>query len=372
LTAAKTGGARRPINLALQGGGAHGAFTWGVLDRLLDSDCVDLTGGWISGTSAGAINAAALASGLAVDGREGARATLNALWGGIAERAMPDLARLNPLLAGSIAGLGRGGTLGRLTRLFSPYELNPLKIDPLRDVLAGTIDFARVARAPGPELLIAATDVASGQARLFRRAELSLEVLLASACLPTLHHAVEIEGRHYWDGGFSANPELIALAAESPIQDTLIVQLAPLARDGVPRAASEIAHHVSHMTFTRPYIAQLETIARLQSGAAARPAGWLNRWRRIPPDTEGRIAAHRFHLIEAGRFTGALRPESIGTPDATLFAYLFHAGRETAAKWLEREAPRVGTCDTADFAGRLAALRARAAPQAANDEAAAG
>ena len=142
------------------------------------------------------------------------------MWTGIAKAAAPDLLRLNPLLA----GMQRSGALSRIATLFSPYDFNPLGFDPLRRVLEATVDFALLRTTKGPELLIAATDIASGRARLFRRAELTVEAVLASACLPTVHHAVAIEGRAYWDGGFSANPELLTLARESPVADTLIVQ----------------------------------------------------------------------------------------------------------------------------------------------------
>ena len=189
-------------------------------------------------------------------GPERARARLAEVWTGIAKAAAPDLLRLNPLLA----GMQRSGALSRIATLFSPYDFNPLGFDPLRRVLEATVDFALLRTTKGPELLIAATDIASGRARLFRRAELTVEAVLASACLPTVHHAVAIEGRAYWDGGFSANPELLTLARESPVSDTLIVQLSPLSIPHRPTSARDIAAHVAHVTFNQPYVRDLDEI----------------------------------------------------------------------------------------------------------------
>ncbi|MBS0242198.1 MAG: patatin-like phospholipase family protein, partial [Proteobacteria bacterium] len=236
------------INLALQGGGAHGAFTWGVLDRLLDEP--DLEFGWISGTSAGAVNAVAFADGLAEHGRAGARDRLRAVWEAVIEAGVPDLLRLNPFLY----GMSRSSAVGQVASMFSPYEFNPLGFDPMRKLLEGRIDFERLRKFEGIELLIAATDVATARPRLFRRAEMTVEAVLASACLPQVHHAVEIEGRAYWDGGFSSNPDLVTLASESPVGDTLLVLLNPIEKSGASRSAREIAADVSRVTFTQPLV----------------------------------------------------------------------------------------------------------------------
>ena len=198
----------RRLNLALQGGGAHGAFTWGVLDRLLDEADIEI--GWISGSSAGAINAVAMAAGLADGGRAGGRARLRAVWDAVIDSGVPELLRLNPFLA----GLSRSQTMGQIGSMFSPYDFNPMGFDPLRKLLEAHIDFAKLRKLPGPELLIAATDVATGRARHFRRHELTIEAVLASTCLPQVHHTIEIDGRAYWDGGYSANPDLVTGATE--------------------------------------------------------------------------------------------------------------------------------------------------------------
>src|SRR5262245_37261122 len=222
------------LNLALEGGGAHGAFTWGVLDRLLEDEALDI--GWISATSAGAVNAVALAAGLVEDGRPGARAKLRAVWEAVAKAGVPDLMRLNPWLA----SISRSNTLAQVAQLFSPYDLNPLGFDPLRKLIEAHVDFSTLRTSSGPELLIAATDIATGRARLFHRREITVEAVLASACLPTLHHAVSIDGRAYWDGGFSANPDLLTLGRENTVGDTLIVKLTPLASEGEPTSTRKI------------------------------------------------------------------------------------------------------------------------------------
>ena len=241
------------LNLALQGGGAHGAFTWGVLDRLLEEE--QLKFGWISATSAGAVNAAALAAGMAEGGREAARAKLRALWEGVHQAGVPDFLRLNPFLY----SLSRSSQMAQVASLWSPYEFNPLGFDPLRRLLTSLIDFESVQKGP-IELLIAATEVATGRARLFRRAGLTVDAILASACLPTMHHAVVIDGVAYWDGGFSANPDLVTLAMESPVADTLIVQLNPLVRQGHPTGAREITGQVNRLTFNAPLLRDVEII----------------------------------------------------------------------------------------------------------------
>ena len=330
-----SGKKRRAINLALQGGGVHGAFTWGVLDRLLEGDS-NLNFSWISATSAGAVNAAALVSGLAEDGPAGARRTLRAVWEAVQEAGVPDLMRFYPFLR----SLGRQ-PLGSVTQMWSPYDFNPLGFDPLRRILEAQIDFEQVRKFASIELLIAATDIETGSKRLFRRSELTVEAVLASACLPTLHPAVEIDGRAYWDGGFSANPDLVTLAAESPVGDTLLVLLNPVEQPGIPRTAREIASEVNRITFSQPLRRDVELI----EAARSIPSRW---WRRARTEGE-RIGRHRFHLVEAGNHTAMLPVESKVQPDRTVISRLFLAGAAEAGKWLERHGDKVGRSETVDL-----------------------
>jgi NTE family protein len=326
------------INLALQGGGAHGAFTWGVIDRLLDESDIEFA--WISATSAGAVNAVALACGLAEGGKAGARDRLRSVWEAVHEAGVPDLLRLNPFLY----GMSRSAPMGQVASLFSPYEFNPLGFDPLRRLLTSHIDFDRLRAFAGIELLIAATDLATGRARLFRRREMSVEAVLASACLPTVHHAVEIDGRAYWDGGFSANPDIVTLAAESPVADTLIVQINPITKPGVSRGAREIAFDVNRITFNQPLLRDVELIeaARETESSRFRRQGRLTR-----------LARHRFHLIEAGRYTAALSPETKLRPDRELLSFLYNAGRSETHKWLDRSLKAVGYRATVDLKSKF-------------------
>ena len=327
----------KQLNLALEGGGAHGAFTWGVLDRLLEDETLTLS--WISGTSAGAVNAVAVTAGLADGGPSEARARLKSVWEAVAKAGVPDLLRNNPWFA----GISRSATLAQVASMFSPYDFNPLGFDPLRKLLESHVDFAKLRTTAGPELLIAATDVATGRARLFRRSEVSVEAVLASACLPTIHHAVSIEGRAYWDGGFSSNPDLVTLGRESPVADTLIVKLNPLDRNGVPTSAREITARINQITFSQPMLRDIELIETVRRMKRRFVRVGLN-------NADARLARHRFHLIEAGRFTVALSPESKALPDLQLLIYLYEAGRSEAAKWLDRHGNDIGRRETVDLA----------------------
>ena len=332
----------RQINLALQGGGAHGAFTWGVLDRLLEEE--SLAFGWISGTSAGAVNAVAFAAGLAEGGREGARAKLREVWEGVHKAGVPDLLRLNPFLF----GFSNATTLAQVTSLLSPYDFNPLGFDPLRTLLSETIDFDVVRDKAPVELVIAATEVATGRPRLFRRADISLEAVLASACLPTLHRTVEIDGAGYWDGGFSKNPDLITVASDSPVRDTLIVQINPLMRRELPKGVREIAGAVNRLTFNAPLLRDIEFILAVRE---------TTRGRRYFGGIGGgqymALAQHRFHMIEAGRYTSSLSDDSKMKPDLGLLTYLHSAGRTQAHKWLAQNLAAVGKRETVDLAARF-------------------
>jgi len=348
---------RQRLNLALEGGGAHGAFTWGVLDRLLEEDALEF--GWISATSAGAVNAVALAAGLTEGDRASARAKLRAVWEAVAKAGVPDLMRINPFLA----GMSRSNALAQVASLFSPYDFNPLGFDPFRKLLETHVDFPKLRTSRGSELLVAATDVATGRPRLFRRKEISVEAVLASACLPTLHHAVTIDGHAYWDGGFSANPDLLTLARESPVGDTLIVKLNPHEARGVPMTAREITARVNSITFNQPMLRDVEIIETVRA--------LYSRWSRTN-NGDARLARHRFHLIEAGRFTSALAPESKAKPELELLVYLHGAGRSETEKWLARCRRSIGWKSTVDLAKHFlahpegtAAASTPSAPEAA-------
>jgi NTE family protein len=217
-----------PLAIALQGGGAYGAFTWGVLDRLLREE--DVYPNAFSGASAGAVNAVLAAWGLLQGGREGARAALGRFWTEVGQKAL-----LSPM-----ALPGADLHVDLWTRLFSPYQFNPLNLNPLRDLLGSMIDFEALRHSGEIAMFISATDVVTGEPRIFRESELSLDVLMASTCLPHLSQAVEIDGRRYWDGGLSANPPILPMVLETPCRTLLVVKLTPDEEPNLPVAASDI------------------------------------------------------------------------------------------------------------------------------------
>ncbi|HYG88281.1 MAG TPA: patatin-like phospholipase family protein [Azospirillum sp.] len=256
------------VDLALQGGGAHGAFTWGVLDRLLEETWLRIDG--ISGTSAGAMNAAVLADGYVEGGADGARAALETFWHKVSKAALFSPFRRSPL----DLLLGRWTldhspvfiALDLMARLFSPYDLNPKGFNPLRDILAESIHFERLTRGP-IKLFVTATNVRTGEGRIFRNHEVTPEVLLASACLPTMFHAVEIEGEPYWDGGYSGNPTITPLVRECTSQDTILVQINPVERFGTPRTARDIVSRLNEVSFNAVLLKELRMMALLRQVA---------------------------------------------------------------------------------------------------------
>ena len=253
----------RRLSLALQGGGSFGAFTWGALDQLLDEP--EITFDAISGVSAGAVNAVLLASGLMEGGRDAAKARLERFW-----KRMSRAAALTPSAA--LAGL----SLGLMTRALSPYLFNPFNLNPLRDALSDEVDFERLRRHSPARLLIGATRVSDGALRVFSTGEVSVDVVLASACLPLIHHAIEIDGEPYWDGGYSANPPLIPLVLASKAAHLLIVQVTPTKSARLPTSPGDIAKRLEQIHFNATLNAEL---AALKHGMIVGAAPKLRRLR---------------------------------------------------------------------------------------------
>src|SRR5262249_53426208 len=274
------------VDFALQGGGAHGAFTWGVLDRLLEEPWLRIDG--ISGTSAGAMNAAVLVDGHADDGADGARVALEDFWRRGSRAALLSPLRRTPL----DVLLGRWTVdhspvfvaMDLMARLFSPYDLSPGGANPLRDILAEIVHFDRLAKAP-IKLFVTATNVRTGRGRVFRNNEITPNVLLASACLPTLFQAVEVRGEYYWDGGYSGNPTMTPLVRECSSSDTILVPINPVERPGVPRSARDILDRLNEVSFNAVLLKELRMIALLRQVAQ-------------PGDTEGaKWAGMRIHMV---------------------------------------------------------------------------
>jgi NTE family protein len=320
------------LSLALQGGGAHGAFTWGVLDALLERG-VRIAAA--SGASAGAINAVVLAHGLNEGGPDSARAALRRFWQTVSERVPPlwhvpgDPPQLAPAARVWLAW----------SRWLSPSQLNPLNLNPLRDVLATQIDFGRLRATPGTALFVAATEVARGRLTLVRRRELTLDAVLASAALPQVSHGVVLDGRTHWDGAFSANPPLWPLVREVGCDDLLLVTLSALGDTAEPVGAQAIAARVAEIAFTAPFLREARWLAELQADAQAR---W---WK---AGIERRLARLRWHLIDADDALAALPGSTRLVPDRAFIERLFDAGRERAMRWVEGDGRSLGSRSSID------------------------
>ncbi|MCI4660291.1 MAG: patatin-like phospholipase family protein [Neomegalonema sp.] len=337
---------RQRICLALQGGGAHGAFTWGVLDRLLEEEWLDIEG--VSATSAGAMNGAMLTTGLKSGGREEAQHQLRVFWermrdlsplnqppwsfwtGMLSDRGMPNLFGVHPgYLAGEV-----------VSRLFSPYQFNPANINPLRDALSEMVDFSKVCREDDPRLFVCATDVRSGRAKVFQGDEISTDALLASACLPTLFQAVRIDGRDYWDGGYTGNPPIWPLIYFCQTEDVVIVHINPIVRQETPTTPDGIFNRMNEIAFNSNLLGEMraiDTVARLVE------EGHL-------PDT--RYKKMRIHAIADEETMRMLGAASKLNPAWTILQELHEAGRDAAARWLEADAAKLGDRSSVDIRER--------------------
>ncbi|KAA3649316.1 MAG: patatin-like phospholipase family protein [Proteobacteria bacterium] len=336
---------RKTISLALQGGGAHGAFTWGVLDYLLEVGHLDFDA--VSGTSAGAMNAAVLAQGLMAGGREGARKALAAFWRAVASSVPFDV---------TVRTLdGHSGTLAPAMKMmlmwanfFSPYELNPFDHNPLRDVVTKQIDFDRLRHASPLRLFIAATEANTGRLRLFREHELTADALLASACLPSVHHSIEIDGEHYWDGGFAANPAVSPLFYHGRSRDILLVLINPMRHSKTPRSADEIRTRSMVLGFSANFLREMRMFAHAREFAAQQP--WWSRGR-----LERRLLSTNFHLIEASEVMSRLSAESKLSPSGSFLQLLHDLGRERARQWHAESGHHVGERPSVEVAGLFGA-----------------
>jgi NTE family protein len=331
---------RKRIDLALQGGGAHGAFTWGVLDRLLEDERIEIDA--VSGTSAGAMNAVVLADGLMAGGRSQAREALRRFWSRVSNAATAG----SPLVALFRDWPGMDSQLAWyadwVSRTFSPYQFNPLGINPLRDIVAAEVDFDRVRACDRMRLFVSATNVRTGQLREFRQHEMSVDAVMASACLPTIYRAVEIDGEAYWDGGYVGNPSLLPLIAESPAHDLLLVQINPSCRDEVPTTPQQIADRVNEVTFNGSLVKELRSIALLKQ---------LLRAEGMPPRMpEGslfaQIDALRLHRIDAERELAKLSADSRMNAAWPFILRLHGIGRDAADAWLRDNFTHLGRRST--------------------------
>ena len=335
---------RRTLNLALQGGGAHGAFTWGVLDALLQDARFDYEG--LSGTSAGALNAALFAHGWLEGGqsdpREGAREALSRFWTAVASQVPFEWFTQGN--GETIALSPAGKLLMYWTGHFSPSQLNPLDLNPLRDLINKHIDVERLRAACPFKLFIAATQANSGKLRVFRETELSTDVLLASACLPKVHRPVEIDGEPYWDGGYSANPAVFPLFYDCDSRDVLLVLLSPLKHQTTPSTQEEINHRAMELAFSANFMREMRMFvhaARFASEGLL-PFGGLGR-------LERRLLKMRFHMIDSQDLASLQRTETKMISHGPFLELLHDQGRDRALAWLAEHGQGVGQRGTVNL-----------------------
>lgn len=333
------------LNLALQGGGSHGAFTWGVLDALLEDGRIGLEG--LSGTSAGAMNAVALASGWAReeaagrDPREGAREKLAGIWYRIS--ALGSLGTLHQqfmrmLWGGLPPELSPGNFIGNAWRgLLSPYQSNPLDINPLRTMLEEEIDFGAIAANRTLKVFVSATHVNTGKAVVFTGRQLDARAVLASACLPMLFQAVEIDGQAYWDGGYSVNPALSPLIKECRTADLVLVQINPLSREQTPKSSADILDRINELTFNASLLTQMRAI------------DFVNRLLEEGAVSHARCKIVRVHRIEGGPALESFPTSTRVSADGAMINKLFDAGRAAAHEWLARHFEAIGNHGTVDI-----------------------
>lgn len=342
----KTTSSRRPISLALQGGGAHGAFQWGVLDRLLEADVLDIRA--VTAASAGAMNAAALVTGLDRGGAKEARAALDLLWREVnqsggrnvfgdssiwSDALTPDWVRDNPFWRSAQT----------VAMSMSPYQFNPFNLNPLKRVLDTVVDFEALRRSD-IQIMVSTTKVREGRARIFHNSEMSADVLLASACLPHLFQAVEIDGEPYWDGGYLANPPLWPLFYADTPDDILLLPLNPFRRDEPPRAAGEIMDRLNEIVFNAPLVAELRAVAFVQDLIAQG---------RLKPDGKDGYRRLLMHAIEADDHLSGLALGSKFNTEWTFLNDLKQRGRDAAEAWLGSCLPLVGERASVDLKARF-------------------
>ncbi len=336
-------GGKKKINLALQGGGAHGAFTWGVLDQILDDGRLAIEG--ISGASAGAVNAVMLADGLARGGPEEAKKRLADFWraaslgGDLPPLQRAVVERLFSFLP--LEGSPMAAWLDALARYLSPYDLNPLNINPLKELIERFVDFAAVRDCTQLALFVSATNVHTGRLRIFSREKITADVIMASACLPFLFHAVEIDGEPYWDGGYLANPAIFPFFSSTESEDVLLVQINPLERHAVPTSRKDIMNRINEITFNSSLMSEfraIEFVDRLiDQGKLVRGTG-SGQYRRMN--------VHRIVLDRMGRHLNA---DTKLSNDYDFFEALRASGRRAAHRFLEAHFDDLGRRSTFDL-----------------------
>ncbi|MEQ8481714.1 MAG: patatin-like phospholipase family protein [Hoeflea sp.] len=337
------------INLALQGGGAHGAFSWGVIDRLLDEPDIGFEG--ISGTSAGAVNAVVLAHGLMQDGRRGGQAALEDFWrrssrtGSVWSPPRPQ--DVSPIPGLGMLSAAAYSVFDTLTRTFSPYEFNPFGINPLTDTLSECVDFEALKKHCSTKLFLSATNVHTGRVRVFESHEVDVDVVMASACLPFLFQAVEIDGEHYWDGGYVGNPALFPFFYKSKSRDVMIVHINPMEREEVPKTAPDILNRINEISFNSSLINEMRAInfvTRLLE------QDWLK------DEYKDRLRHILVHSIRADDALKHLSVDSKFNVNWSFLTDLRDRGRAAADAWLSANRSSLGKRSTVDLESQYLGL----------------
>lgn len=335
----------KPISLALQGGGAHGAFEWGVIDRLLEDGRVEVKA--VTGASAGAMNAVVLAAGLIKDGVAGARANLEAFWRAVSDATTPfgKSGMWTEVFSPGWLRATPGWQMAQSwAQNLSPYDFNPFNFNPLREALTGVVDFAAL-RARSPiALYVSATRVRTSESCIFRGPELTADHLMASTCLPQLFQAVEIDGEPYWDGGYLANPALWPLIYDPTPPDILIVNVNPFVRKETPRTPAQILDRLNEITFNSSLVAELRAIVFVKRLIGD---GLLKE------EAKGRYRNMLIHAIGADAWMRDLSLESKFDTDWSFLEGLKARGRRAAGAWLEKGLPDVGVRSSIGLAADL-------------------
>jgi NTE family protein len=335
--------APKKINLALQGGGSHGAFTWGVLDRLLEEDDrLKIEG--ISGTSAGAMNAAALLQGYDVAGAKGARESLDAFWNGVGKMSGYNPAMRTPM--DIFTGSWNVDTspvtymMDAMQRMFSPYQTNPFNLNPLRDMLVKMLDIETIRSSDTIKIFVCATNVETGRPRVFERKEISVDAIMASSCLPTAFQAVTIDGSPYWDGGYSGNPSLYPLIYSCNSPDIALVQINPLIRKGVPNTPNEIMNRLNEISFNASLMSEMRAIAFVEK---------LVEQDHLKSEEASRLKKMNMHMIGCEKEMSALGAASKGNASMDFLLFLKELGRKTAESWLKENWDAIGERSSVDI-----------------------
>jgi NTE family protein len=334
---------RKQVNLALQGGGSHGAFAWGVIDRLLEDDRIAIEG--IVGTSAGAMNAAVTAFGLMVNGNEGARRALRRFWTEISDRGLCSVMQpswLDHLIGRGNLDFSPGWIMADvLSRMLSPYQTNPANYHPLREILAEQIDFESLRGSDGVKLFVCASNVITNRLRVFERTEICADAVLASACLPSFFQAIELDGEYYWDGGYMGNPPIFPLIYNCVSADVIVIMINPIQIAELPTSAQAILDRINTLSFNSSLMREMRAI------------DFVGKLVDKGFDDGGRLKKMFIHCIDAEEEMRALGVSSKLNVGEEFLRWLFELGRQQGDAFLREHFDKIGKQSSVDIEQRF-------------------